>query len=87
MADYTKSSWAKQQSNPAAPEGLQQLSGRTEQAWGLQEWVPESYAQSSQSWFGGQNNQGVNNGWDTEFWRRSAQSYNCLLYTSDAADD
>ena len=79
MADYTKSSWGKQQSNPAAPEGLKQLSGRTEQAWGLQEWVPESYAQSSQSWFGGQNNQGVNNGWETEFWRRSAASYNDAL--------
>ena len=83
MADWGKANLRLQKDNPAAPEGLRQQAGRfataAEEAevaptrWGaagqvLQPWAPpDSYTELAQNWYGGQNTQGVNNGFDNGF--------------------
>lgn len=65
--------YTQQESNPAAPAGLQQAAGRNaEQASSfrgseLRQWSPETYTQSAQTWFTGANSQGTNSGWDNQF--------------------
>ena len=79
MVDWADANKKLQSSNPAAPEGLQQAADRADakenpqgewaqRAAKLQPWTPpDSYTEIAQQWYGGQNTEGVNNGFDNGF--------------------
>lgn len=75
----------KQQKNPAAPTGLQT---GAKASYGVQSGDPMwagssvgklfaqgSYADSTKSWFSGQNTYGTENGWDNDFYDTYYNSY------------
>jgi hypothetical protein len=78
VADFTKpSELGRAAENPAAPAGLKQTAGRMKTGQErflageskLAPWLPkDSMLETAQSWYGGQNTEGVKNGWDTNFY-------------------
>jgi hypothetical protein len=80
MANYDKpgtSAFDRMAANPAAPAGLKQSAqrfGRAQQDYlagdsQLQPWLPQSMMSTATQWYAGQNAEGVENGWDTQFYR------------------
>lgn len=80
MANYDTpgtSAFDRMAANPAAPTGLKQSAqrfGRAQQDYlagttQLQPWLPESMMSTATQWYSGQNAEGVENGWDTTFYR------------------
>jgi hypothetical protein len=74
---------AQQQNQPAAPEGLHQAAGAAEgvvrgnpalaQSRLGQLAADEGYLPVAQSWYTGANQEGIRNGWDTDFWNRAME--------------
>ena len=63
--------------SPAAPAGMRQSAERADRAQTAfqrgetqqQPWLPESMMSVATQWYSGQNTEGMNNGWDTKFYR------------------
>lgn len=79
--DSKLNDWAAVEKNPAAPVGLAR-GAQAAQGYGvagnrfedsqLGQWMSEKGpTQNAQSWYGGRNLDGTNNGWATEFWAKT----------------
>lgn len=80
MADFTKpgnTKFDKMAESPAAPAGMQQAATRFDRAQTAfqqgetpqQPWLPQNMMSVATQWYSGQNAQGMENGWDTDFYR------------------
>ena len=69
MTDFSKTRFGQMANNPAAPLGLQQSANRF--ATGLDSsWKPKSsMLETAATWYTGANSEGIENGWDSQFYR------------------